>query len=234
MHKFKKIFNPEVFQGKHKKKNYFEGWYYKIVDKNQQYSFALIPGIAYDKEKNGHAFVQVIDSVSYSTDYFRFDINEFHYLEDKLEISVEKNLFKKDGLSVNLGSNKSSIKGSLEFIDIQSFPKTLLRPNIMGPFSFVPNMECYHGVVNIHHKIKGSLAINGKLVDFTDGYGYIEKDWGRSFPKWYVWMQSNHFEKNDASLMFSIAKIPWLKRHFTGFISFFYLYKCKNRKAQLY
>ena len=29
----KEIFNPNLYHGKHKSKNFFEGWYYKIVDK---------------------------------------------------------------------------------------------------------------------------------------------------------------------------------------------------------
>lgn len=142
------------------------------------------------------------------------------FSENSFDVSIGPIKFKNNKIDVDLKNAKHSIKGQLEFLDIQSFPKTITRPNIMGPFSFVPFMECYHGVVNIHHQIKGSLMINGKEVDFTDGYGYIEKDWGRSFPKWYVWMQSNHFSIPEASLMFSIAKIPWLKHHFTGFLSF--------------
>ena len=34
MYIISKLFNPEIFQGKFKRKSYFEGWYYKIVDKN--------------------------------------------------------------------------------------------------------------------------------------------------------------------------------------------------------
>ncbi|MCK7537696.1 MAG: tocopherol cyclase family protein [Marinilabiliales bacterium] len=33
-----------------------------------------------------------------------------------------------------------------------------------------------------------------KMADFSGGRGYIEKDWGHSFPSAYVWMQSNHFQ----------------------------------------
>lgn len=220
MYRINKLFNPEIFQGKYKDRNYFEGWYYKIVDKNKTNSFAFIPGIAYDKNGSGHAFIQIIDSLEYNTEYFKYPISEFLYSEKALDVSIAKNHFTKDKIYVDLKNEKYSVNGSLEFIDIESFPKTLIRPGIMGPFSFVPFMECYHGVVHIHHKIKGSLMINNKLVDFTDGYGYIEKDWGRSFPKWYVWIQSNHFKNKNVSMMFSIAKIPWLKRYFTGFISF--------------
>jgi tocopherol cyclase len=220
MYIISRFFNPEVFQGKYKSKNYFEGWYYKLVDKNETNSFALIPGVAYDENKNAHAFIQVIDSLEYNTEYIRYNFDEFKYDNDSLNISIANNKFTREGISVNIEDNNYSVNGSLEFVETEPFPKKLLSPGIMGPFSFVPFMECYHGVVNIHHKIKGKLVINDKEVDFTDGYGYIEKDWGRSFPKWWVWMQCNHFSEEGNSLMFSIAEIPWLNSYFTGFISF--------------
>jgi hypothetical protein len=97
-------------------------------------------------------------------------------------------------------------------------------PGIMGWYSFVPFMECFHGVLSLQHRLEGSLKMGGKQLDFTAGKGYSEKDWGRSFPRAYVWMQSNHFDTNDrASLMASVAHIPWLRSYFIGFISGFWL-----------
>jgi hypothetical protein len=69
----------------------------------------------------------------------------------------------------------------------------------------------------------------------TGGEGYIEKDWGTSFPESWIWLQANHFEEAGASFMFSVARIPWLKRSFTGLISFlrtdkgFYKFATYNR-----
>nr|WP_300002497.1 tocopherol cyclase family protein [Tissierella sp.] len=215
-----RLFNPEIFQGKYKNKNYFEGWYYKLVDRDEQNSFAFIPGIAYDKEGKGHSFIQIIDSLEYKTEYFKFPVADFKYSKSYLDVNINKNHFTKEGIEIYLGDKDYPVEGKLKFYDIDPFPKKISRPGIMGPFSFVPFMECYHGVVNIHQRIEGKLMINNKEVDFTNGYGYIEKDWGRSFPKWWVWMQCNHFQEKNVSLMFSIAKIPWLKNHFTGFLSF--------------
>jgi hypothetical protein len=89
----------------------------------------------------------------------------------------------------------------------------------MGPYTFAPFMECYHGIVSMDHSIEGSLEINGQLIDFTGGRGYTEKDWGHSFPKAYVWMQTNHFDATDISFKASVARIPWLTGTFTGFIA---------------
>ena len=89
----------------------------------------------------------------------------------------------------------------------------------MGPFAYIPKMECYHGVTSMNHYLDGSLEINGRIVAFSNGKGYIEKDWGTKFPKNYVWLQSNHFEEPDTSLFFSMAYIPFYVRDFLGFIS---------------
>lgn len=99
------------------------------------------------------------------------------------------------------------------------WPKPWYSPGIMGPFAFVPFMECYHGIVSMNHHLTGYLDINNEKVDFTGGRGYLEKDWGRSFPAAYFWMQSNHFSQPDISFKASVAKIPFMGRFFVGFIS---------------
>jgi hypothetical protein len=68
------------------------------------------------------------------------------------------------------------------------------------------------------HVLEGQLTIDGKSVDFGGGKGYIEKDWGKSFPREYVWMQSNHFINTGTSFMFSEAIIPFKVFHFNGLI----------------
>lgn len=69
------------------------------------------------------------------------------------------------------------------------------------------------------HSIGGNLLLDGEDIDFTGGRGYTEKDWGRSFPSAYVWMQSNHFSRPGVSLKVSVAKIPWIRKAFVGFIA---------------
>ena len=74
------------------------------------------------------------------------------------------------------------------------------------------------------HSIQGSLVIEGEEVDFSNGRGYMEKDWGRSFPSGYIWMQTNHFSEPGISIKSSVAKIPWLGSSFVGFIAGVWLY----------
>lgn len=216
-----RVFKPEIFQGVRKRKNYFEGWYYKIITADQKHAIAFIGGVSYPKHSgDNHAFIQFFDSRTGQTGYFRFEVEDFCPSKDRLDVVIGSNRLQKSGIEVNLQKEDLRIQGKLEFHNIISYPSTLLEPGIMGPFSYVPFMECYHGVVNIQQSVSGYLWINGERIDFEDSYGYVEKDWGRSFPKSWVWMQSNHFKNEDVSFMFSIATIPFYVTEFTGFLSF--------------
>jgi tocopherol cyclase len=215
----RKIWKPAWYQGKPSMKGYFEGWYYKFGDKNEQNIGALIPGVSFDKDgTQSQAFIQYLDDSGGLSDYVRYDISQFSYSEDKAEIKISKSCFGPADVDVNIEGNSRTIKGSLMFKETKPWPVSLFSPGAMGWYAFVPFMECYHGVLSFDHIIEGSLELGGKLVNFEGGRGYIEKDWGRSFPKYHIWIQTNHFEKPGTSLMVSIANIPWLRNSFDGFL----------------
>jgi len=212
--KLKAFFNPEQFQGWYKKNRYFEGWYYKIVDSTEQYAFAIIPGITMDVNGEKHAFIQVLDGKNLSSDYHRFDFDSFIPAPGKLDIAIQNNHFSENTLEINL----PELQGQLKFKNNVPWPKPFYSPGIMGPYAFVPFMECYHAIVSMDHTIEGSLTFNNQEISFDHGRGYIEKDWGKSFPSAYFWMQSNHFSQPGISIKASVAKIPWLNSAFVGFI----------------
>jgi hypothetical protein len=208
------IFNPERFQGWGQSHSYFEGWYFKLVSADGSAAVAVIPGVAMDTAGKRHAFIQVLDGNKRTSNYHRFDFSDFSAAPDKFEVCIQSNKFSAQGIELNL----PDIKGQVKFSETVPWPKPFYSPGIMGPFSFVPFMECYHGIVSMDHKLTGSLNLGDSEIDFTGGRGYIEKDWGRSFPSAYIWMQSNHFSKPGISIKLSVAKIPWLASSFVGFI----------------
>lgn len=220
---FKK-YNPSQFQGNKTKKGYFEGWYYKLVDASEELAFAIIPGISIPKHnKSSHAFIMVFDARNHEMNYFKFDIKDFNASNNEFKLKIADNFFSHEKLILNLKKGTLQINAQLEFNNIIPWPVKLFSPGVMGWYSFVPFMECYHGVLSFNHQVKGYIEINNQKKNFDGGKGYLEKDWGSSMPSSWVWMQSNHFEEKNASLFGSIAKIPWLKNYFTGFIFGFLL-----------
>jgi tocopherol cyclase len=219
-----KIYNTEIFQGNLKRKNYFEGWYYKHVSNDLSHVYSFIPGISISGN-DSHSFIQVINGVTGETHYLTFPLSEFQWKKDKLYLKIGNSVFAKDYVDLNIDDAEIKVSGHLEYNNIIKYPARLLSPGIMGWYSFVPFMECKHGVVSADHDITGEIKINNEKINLSGGKGYIEKDWGISFPEAWIWIHSNSFGRPGTSLQFSVAKIPWMGSYFTGFISFLYFEK---------
>lgn len=218
--------NPILFQGTKKKNHYFEGWYYKAVSNDEQTTIALIPGISLYKDDT-HAFIQIFVSSklpeeTLKTAYIRFPYEDFSFQDHPFKILIKDNSFSLEQVTINIESDELSLKGTLSIQQVTPLNTSLYAPNIMGPFAYLPKMECSHGVISMNHIINGSLSLNNQTINFEQAKGYIEKDWGTSFPKEYVWMQSNHFSDIDTSFMFSYATIPFMKLSFNGLITVLY------------
>ena len=209
------IWNPHVYHGWGRDRKFFEGWYYKIVSKNKDYAFAIIPGIAMDEEGNKQSFIQILDGRKHHAEYHKFDSSFFKPTPKVHRLSIGNNFFSNENLKLDL----PEIKGELNFTNLHPWSSSFFSPGIMGPYSFIPFMECYHGILSMNHKINGTINYRGKNISFDDGKGYIEKDWGHSFPEAYIWMQSNHFSNPNLSIKSSIAIIPWLNNSFIGHIA---------------
>ena len=204
-----------------KERNYFEGWYFKHVSASGGNAFAVIPGISLSNDS--HSFIQFIDGDNGKTGYFRYAKENFIYDPRKLDIKIGNSQFTASKILLDLENENFKISGEVRYSEIKHLPKTLLAPGIMGWYSFVPGMECNHGVVSVDHRLSGSINVNGVESIFTSGKGYIEKDWGESFPESWIWVQCNNFYSENISVMISVAKIPWRKSFFIGFISFIHL-----------
>ena len=211
--------HPPRFQGRGRTRNYFEGWYFKLVVPDQNLAFAFIPGISYDAEGKGHAFVQVLDGVAATSAYHTYPTEDFKPATDRFAVDLGPHHFSDERLRVAL----PGLAVDVTFEGVKPWPKKLLAPGVMGWYGFVPRMQCYHGLVSLHHGLRGTITVGGQVYDAAGGVGYVEKDWGSGFPDAWVWCQSNHLSGTDrpVSLMASVAKIPWLGRSFTGFLATF-------------
>jgi len=194
-------------------KDLFKGMYYK--HQKGKHTVSVITGISV----NNFAFIQVIaNNVSY---FFKYETTECEFGEIT---KIGKNVFSKDGIRIDIENNGVSIKGEIKYTDL-----TPIRYDIMGPFKFVP-MECTHKIASLHHRLEGNLEMNGEIIDFSGGIGYIEGDSGKSFPKSYIWIQSNDFSEK-ACITVSTADIPFAGFHFRGCICIVYINGIEYRLA---
>jgi tocopherol cyclase len=215
-----RIWNPAAFQGGSVSRRYFEGWYFKQVDAKERRIVAVIPGISYSADGlTKHAFVQIVPSGG-EMHYFDYPVEQFSADPGApFRIRIGANVFGCDGMTLDLKDATSQVSGEVKFGPMRPWPVTTFSPGVMGWYRFVPRMETYHGVLSMDHEVSGSLVIDGERTDFNGGRGYVEKDWGRSFPSSWIWAQSNHFGRPGISLSLSVAKVPWMTGAFVGNIA---------------
>ena len=261
------VFDPARFQGAKRRRRYFEGYYFKIVDPVHDLAMAFIPGLSYDEQGRGHAFVQVIDGVAGQADYHRFGIGEFEARDRKMgrwvdgvmggcaargtrpagtsshhpiassshptdtwaqrpsafDLRVGGSGFRESGIEIDL----PGLRADFGFRQNHPWPWRPWSPGAMGPFSFVPGMQCKHGILSLHHLVSGRIqrAASAKtpsldLALSPAAVGYLEKDWGSSFPRRWTWLQSNHFDGIEGPCCLTVSRgvVPWITGAFEGFI----------------
>ena len=216
---FRGLLRPEAYHGGSLSKGYFEGWYIKLVSADRTARLAVIPGVFLAPEEDGahEAFVQVLDGMSGRSWYVPYPLEEFRASSNGFDVRVGPNIFTDRGVQLELPT--VGLSADVEFTSpLDGWPVSALSPGAMGPYAFVPFMECYHGVVSFGHGLAGRLELGEDSWDMAGGKGYIEKDWGKGFPAGYLWLHSNHFDHPGTSLMASIALIPWLRGTFRGIL----------------
>lgn len=202
-------------------KAYFYGWYLKCQSNTQ--TLAIIPAVHEVEGKRTYS-IQIITEDEVWNQHFEEE--QFSFLENEMNFEINSNsrwrignnVFGKEGLLLDMDSPHLKAKGVLRFSDI-----TPIKYDIMGPFAFVPYMECRHSVYSMQHRVDGMVTLNGKVYRFQNALGYWEGDRGRSFPKEYAWTQCFLEEEQKdtcckGGLMLSVADIPLAGLHFTGII----------------
>jgi len=219
---YRKIRNPAIFQGSLTKQSYYEGWYFKLVNNKLNSVLAFIPTVALNKDKNQEiCFIQILDGLTSKVFYVEYPIKEFWSSNSQFLIKIGNSIFSKDKIKLDIDNNNTIIKGVITFQEQSPIPNSLISPGAMGPFSYLPFMQTYHGIISMNHHLRGNLSVNNQQIVYKQGSkGYIEKDWGNYFPDAWIWMQTNHFKENPRSFMLSIAEIPWMGAKFIGFLSF--------------
>ena len=189
-------------------KNYFKGWYFKCSSQNK--TIAFIPAFHRNNGRESASLQIITDEAAYNIPFLSLT-----YREKPLYAKLDDSIFSNKGIRLHIQTDKLSAEGTLKFGKLSP-----ISYDIMGPFCFVPFMQCRHSVYSMKHKIDGWITINEELYVFQNGTGYIEGDCGYSFPKRYIWTQCCF---KNSSLMLSVADIPMLGIHFTGIIGIVFL-----------
>ena len=211
--------NPDLYHGENKKKNFFEGWYYRLVTKDNSRTLAFIPGISLGSaSKENHSFIQLLDGNKKTFHYFRYNESKFSASNSPFKVRIDNSAFYMNGLSLDIQKDNLDLRGYITFSHLLKWDDTTLNPGSMGFYNYLPFMECYSQVCAINGVCNGIINLNGESIDFTGGKIYIEKNWGKSFPLEWLWVQCNSFRDNRCTLTCSLGHIPFPIKSFRGFL----------------
>lgn len=199
--------NSFTYQNK-RKKDYFEGWYTRLVDTKNNINLAVIFALT-KNELDPHAFIQVYDGVGLTNKYFRFDIRDFSF---NGKVIIGDNTLSPSNLKLNVDNYKFDVI----FDKIIPIKKYLGFDSAMSFLKMFP-LVCFQEVNIIDGLFEGFIQINDIEVE-SKGEVYMEKTYGYKFPKKWIWIQGNHFE-NDLKLSFSVGYIPLLGKYRKGFFA---------------
>ena len=126
--RWRALWNPEMYHGWCKKRNFFEGWYFKLISPDEENAIAIIPGISMDHQGKRHAFVQVFDGTQREAFYHSFKENDFHPSNKDFSLHLGSNFFSSTRISLDL----PEVGGELLLNNLCPWPKMLGAPGIMG------------------------------------------------------------------------------------------------------
>lgn len=185
------------------KRGLFYGWYFKCQSDTQ--TLAVIPAVHRARGKKACSIQIITEEHSWTVS---LPIEAFR--RKGRTISIGRNRFGEKEIRLAVCRPGLKVKGKLKFGPL--FP---LRYDIMGPFSFMPFLECRHSIWSMKHTVRGTVYINETAYSFDGAEGYWEGDRGQSFPEEYIWTQCSF---PGGALMLSVADIPLAGFHFQGVI----------------
>ena len=194
----------------------FEGFYCKVAKPNGK-TFVVICGFARTKEKS-YAFIQVGSHFS-ETKYFEYPIESLNINEAGFSFSIQQHQISMEGISII----EEDCEINLTFENFNAWERTRLRPSIMGILTYVPFVECKHDIVAPHFNASGIVKIEQQTMRFNSDAGYIDRNWGKSFPKRYCWGHLSGFSNDSISIQFAKGSPKWLFLKIPVHIGFLYL-----------
>lgn len=206
-------YKPSSLSGGFERYNYFEGWFQKVYSTKHKASFIIIYGYATRNTNDTFGFIQVLIPGNIP-ELIYFSKNEISCDPDRHFVRMGTNILAMEVIRIN------TVRLSIHLNLNNNYPIRTFK-NSMGYTYFIPNLPCYHAVLNTYHPVSGEIRYNDVQYSLDSELGYLEKNWGTSFPENYFWLHAVDPNDSQVSLLFSRAEIKWLGKKFIKHVGHF-------------
>lgn len=191
----------------------FEGWYLRFTQGQSPWNFALIAGFARDEIDTPIFFLQGIES---DGEVFLLTCpkEKVTYQTDRFEIHCPWGFLSIHQVQLDISQDSSRIEMDIKLSDGSS---TLApRKNVMDWAQNLPFLPCYHYVHTMNASCLGKVSWGSHHIQKFEGRHYLERDWGSTFPKEWMWTQSHALSGDGDSITAVWSRIRWGSIKFTG------------------
>ena len=154
-----------------RKHSYFCGWYYRCQSNKQ--TMAIIPSVHKTKDSAFCTIRVITDTHAF---HVQFPFGDFG--EDDDQIRISNNRFVKSGFSRDIHTPEFHVAGSVHF---GAF--TPIKYDIMGPFQYIPFMQCRHSVYSMHHCVDGESGSTAFPMYLRMPWAMWKSTGGAHFPR---------------------------------------------------
>lgn len=198
-------------------KEWYEWWYFKVVDPKTKKSFYFCYGLVnpWDKLGTRESSKVFVNAGNFSGR----KIVEERFLPNQFVANVGK--LKEEDIIFKAGSGNlimpTSFHGDIisetnEHVSWSIQTKKTWSFNAMGWTMLIPeisNIYWYPAQANM--EMSGWINFNGERIELDKAHGYQDRNWGRSFPKWWAWIVSNNFKDSPTTKLASGGGMPNIK-----------------------
>lgn len=181
-------------------KPWFEWWYYKIVLPESGESFYFVYGVVNPWDQNhtspaSKSYVGMGDFTQKIIYEENFPVNDFSASYQQTFVAVANNLATDQQVTGSI-TDKNALTASWNFSIARRWT---FNATGWATGRGLTNIEWYPAQADA--LCTGEIQSNGIVHRFVDSPCYQDRNWGNSFPAWWTWIVSNHFENNPETTL---------------------------------
>lgn len=188
----------------------FINWYFNIRNSYKERSIVFNIGSYF-----GQNYLTVRDNQEEVRRVFNISVQQLKIEKDGIFFKEHKLL--KNEIFLDLKEKDFTIKGEVSISGEPLIYPSKRQKSMMGPIRYIPFLKNYYELICLNAPIQGFIQLNDENIDLMQGTAYIEKQWGREYPKVWVSAQCNCFKNHPITLMMRINRIALLWEYETVF-----------------
>ena len=181
--------------------DWYEWWYYKVVLPETDQSFYFVYGIVnpWDSSSERTSSGSYVSMGSFGDQEIwgeKFPSSALKADPQKADVRIGDNFATENHLVGHLKNKKDEeVEWDLKVKKDWAFNAMGWSTGMRG----ISNIYWYPAQAGA--KMTGVLRYKGKEIRIENAPAYQDRNWGRSLPKWWVWIVSNHFEGSPGTVL---------------------------------